>query len=300
MSEPILAQARMPAWLRVWLRVIAEPKYFVLLLQGFLFVTLFWPTWGWMAERFDASDSFYGHGWLVPFVSGWLVWQRRETLKRCPCPSTWAAVAPLAVAVLVHMVAWRLRIGFVSGFAMIAVLALLIYANFGSQALRILRLPLVFLMFMVPVPGVLLIAVSFKMKLWAATLATHIIHWIGISAVQEGSTIQVPGVKIIVDDVCSGLRSLISLAAISFLWASQLPPATRMGSRLVLVVGSMPIALVTNMVRILLLIFIATVYGAQAAKGFIHFWSGIVVYGLAVLILAVLGRLVAPKPPRAV
>jgi exosortase len=230
----------------------------------------------------------------VPFACGWLAWERRDALRRCPRMPTLTGLGLLIAAVAMHLIAWRLRLGFVSGFAMVAVVVALVRINLGSEALRVLRVPLAFLVFMVPVPGILLIGASFKMKLWAATLATRIISWIGISAVQEGSTIRVPGVNVIVDDTCSGLRSLITLLAISALWAVSLPKSARIWQRLVLVAASMPIALLTNMARVLILLLLAAVYGAKSAEGFIHFGSGIVVFGLALLLLAALSRLIIP------
>ena len=70
-----------------------------------LFVTLFLPTFHWMAERFRAADSFYSHGWLIPIASAWLSWQRRAALRACPIrPSSWG-LALLVPAVVLHVVA---------------------------------------------------------------------------------------------------------------------------------------------------------------------------------------------------
>ena len=98
---------------------------------------------------------------------------------------------------------------------MLGVIWGLVWTCWGWRMLWTLRFPMLFLLFMVPLPGVLLISISFKMKMMAATLATHALHLMQIPAEQAGSTINVPGVSVVVDDTCSGLRSLISLIALS-------------------------------------------------------------------------------------
>ena len=150
-------------------------------------------------------------------------------------------------------------------------------------------------LFMVPLPGVLLIAVSFKMKLAAAWLATHTLDLIGIPAQQAGSTIHVPGMSVIVDDSCSGLPSLISLIALATLWTSLLPRAAAGWKKLAIIAASIPIALVANMSRILVLVLLSAIYGPQIADSFIHYGSGLVVFGIAIAALAWLGNLLVTR-----
>ena len=249
------------------------------------FVALFWPTFLWMAERFDARSSFYSHGWAVPLASAWLVWQRRSALRGLPLQPDARGLWLLIPAVSIHVLATWWRLGFVSGFAMIAAVWGLVWMCWGGAALRILRFPLLFLLFMVPLPGILLIATSFRMKLLAASLATQVLHGLGLAAVQAGSTIRVPGASVIVDDTCSGLRSLISLLALATLWTALLPAAATWRQKLLVVAASIPIALVANIARIVVLVLLAAVYGPRAAEGFLHYGSGFVVFGVALATL---------------
>ena len=265
-----------------------------------LFLSAFWPTFLWMAERFDAPDSFYSHGWLIPFASAGLVWQRREQVRRCQVRASFSGLALLVPSLLLHVVATWWHLGFLSGLAMVSAIWGLVWTLWGWPMLWTLRFPMLFLLFMVPLPGVLLIAISFKMKLAAATLATHAIHFLGISAQQAGSTIQVPGVSVIVDDTCSGLRSLISLLALSTLWISLMPPSARRWHKLTVVAASLPIALVANMVRIIGLVLLAVIYGPRVASGFLHYGSGIVVFGVALAALAWLSSRLVKTPHDAV
>ena len=255
-----------------------------------LFMVLFWLTFVWMAERFDAHDSFYSHGWLVPAASGWLVWQRRELLKTAQLHASFLGVAFLVPVLLLHIVATWWGVHFVSGFAMVAAVWGLVWTCWGWRAVSILRFPLLFLLFMVPLPGVTLIAISFQMKLFAASLATWVLKLIGIPALQAGSTIRVPGISVIVDDTCSGLRSLVSLIALSILWTSLMPPSSKRWQKLALVAASIPISLAANMIRIIVLVLLSAIYGPQIADSFIHYGSGMVVFGVAVAALAWLSK----------
>jgi len=254
------------------------------------FAALFFPTFRWMAERFDAADSFYSHGWLIPLASGWLSWRQREDLARLPRHATWRGLLLLVPCVALHLVATWLRLGFVSGFAMLGALYGLVWTCWGGSMLWRLRFPMLFLVFMVPLPGVLLIAISFKMKLLAASLATWGLHGLGIKAVQMGSTIQVPGLSVIVDDTCSGLRSLISLIALATMWTALLGPSATRLHKVVIVACAIPIALVANMIRIITLVLLTAIYGHGIAEGFIHYGSGVVVFGIALVALAGISR----------
>ena len=99
-------------------------------------------------------------------------------------------------------------------------------------------------------------------------------------------------ISVIVDDTCSGLRSLISLITLSTLWCALMPPQSPRWQRLAVVAASMPIALVGNMARILILVMVAAIYGPAAASGFLHYGSGLVVFGIAIIALAWFSRFV--------
>jgi exosortase len=262
------------------------------------FLALFWPTFGWMAERFNAPDSFYSHGWLVPLASAWLVWQRRGTLARLALRPAYGGLLLLVPAVILHLLAVWSRLHVVSGLMVIAAVSGLVWTCWGRDALRSLRFPLAFLLFMVPLPGILLIGISFHLKLAAASLATTLLQLAGIPAAQEGSIIRLPHLTMLVDETCSGLRSLLSLVALATLWTSMFPTGTVLWRKLAVVAASIPISLAANMVRILLLTVLALVWGRAAAEGFLHYGSGIVVFGVALAALAWLGRLLGKAAGR--
>ncbi len=197
---------------------------------------------------------------------------------------------------VLHTIATWLKIGFISGFALVVVIWGLVWTFWGWRTLRTLRFAMLFLLFMVPLPSILMIATSFKMKLMAAAFATKILHLMGLAATLTGSTIHMAGIDLVVDDTCSGLRSLISLIALSTLWTTLLPSAAKRWHKVTLVAAAIPIALATNMVRILILCLLAVIYGPGIAESFIHLGSGLVVFGLAIILLWQLSRWLVREP----
>jgi len=141
---------------------------------------------------------------------------------------------------------------------------------------------------MIPVPLVVITDISFKMKIFAAKIATSILNSSGIPAVRDGSVIRMQHAQVIVDDVCSGLRSLISLMALGGIFSYWMK--STMVRRYILFATTIPIAILTNVFRVIFLSSVAEIWGVQYASGLIHDVSGFLVFALAFVLLYVLGR----------
>lgn len=254
-----------------------------------LFFLTYTPTFIWMWDRWFASDSYYSHGILVPLVSAYLIWLTREDLaKVTPQRSAWG-VPITVIGITLHLLSSLFRIYFTSAFSMFIVLIGLILYFYGIKILRKIAFPVFFLLFMIPVPLILIKNVSFKMKMLAAEIATGMLNNIGLPALRAGSMIRMNHATVIVDDVCSGLRSLISLAALGSIFAYWMKGP--MVKRIALFLTTIPIAVITNVVRVIFLATIAEVWGPEAATGFTHDVSGFLVFGLAFLLLFAMGKL---------
>jgi len=167
---------------------------------------------------------------------------------------------------------------------LIGVLAGLVLLLWGGRALRRLWFPIALLAFMVPLPEALIENVSFKLKLMAAGTAAGALELLGLAAVREGSYIRIPAGTVIVDDVCSGLRYLISLLAFAAIYA-YLSPLKRRG-RLLLLAGSVPLALGANVIRIVLMTLVAERWGVAASQTEpLHTGLGLAVFVAAFVLL---------------
>lgn len=257
------------------------------LLAG-MFILTYIPTLLWMWDRWFARDSYYSHGVLIPFVSGFLIWQTRAELAAIrPKRSPWGM--PLIIAgLMIHLGSSLFRVYFTSGFSMLIVLAGLILFLYGSKTLKKIIFPVCFLIFMVPVPLVVITNISFKMKILAAQIATAALNGMGLEAVRSGSVLKMQHTNVVVDDICSGLRSLISLTALGSIFAYGMKGP--MPKRIILFLSTIPIAIATNVLRIVFLSFISEVWGSRYATGFVHDLSGFMVFALAFILLYAVGK----------
>lgn len=264
-------------------------KFLPLLFMGALLAFAYFPTIVWMVDRWGEGDSYYGHGFLIPFVSLYLVFRKRKEISAIrPSPSHFGI--PLLVAgLLIHLGSAIVKVYFTSGFSLLLTLSGLVLALWGKKMLRSVAFPIFFLAFMIPFPLVVIGTSVVRLKLFAAMCATHILHAIGLPALQKGSTIYMANATVVVDDPCSGLRSLLSLLTLGVLFAYL--KETSLSRRTIFLLSSIPIALVANIVRIVLLAGIADIYGIDAALRFFHDFSGFVVFGLALGGLSLVGRI---------
>lgn len=253
-----------------------------------IFVLLtYTPTFIWMWDRWFVRDSYYSHGILIPFVSFYLIWNKREELSKLPREYSPWGFPIFLFGILLHLISAAFRVYFSSGFSLIIVLIGLLLHFFGYRILKHLFFPIVFLAFMIPLPIVTIANISFKLKVFAAQLATNILNnHLRIPCFQDGSIIRLQHAHVIVDDVCSGLRSLISLTALGSIFAYWIKGGII--KKTVVFLSTIPIAVITNALRIVFLATVSEVWGAQYATGFLHDLSGFIVFaGAFVLLFAV-------------
>lgn len=259
-------------------------KYSSELITFVLVALTYTPTFLWMWDRWFARDSYYSHGILIPFVSLYLIWNKKDELRIIPRESSALGFPIIALGIIFHLVSAVFRIYFSSGFSLVIVLAGLVLHFYGLRVLRIVFFPLFFLVFMIPLPIVTIANISFKLKVFAAQFATMILNdHLRIPCFQDGSIIRLQHTQVIVDDVCSGLRSLISLTALGSIFAYWIKGGYI--KKTLVFLSTVPIAVLTNALRIVFLSTVSEVWGAQYATGFLHDLSGFIVFAAAFVLL---------------
>jgi exosortase len=254
-----------------------------------LFIFAYFSTLQWIWGRWFTYDSYYSHGILIPFISVLLIWQKRDVLKNIKAePSPWG-MRLFVIGIIIHLLSLLFRVYCTSGFSMIIVLAGFILYVYGKNILKEILFPLFFLVFMIPLPLVTVIDISFQLKLLSTQMATAMLNVINIPAVQHGSYIRMDHASIVVEDVCSGLRSLIALTALGALFAYWLKAGKV--KKTVLFLSSIPIALVTNMLRIMALAIVSEFWGTKYVPGLVEDLSGLSVFVLAFLLLSQVEKL---------
>jgi len=248
------------------------------------------PIFFWMWDRWFAEDSYYSHGILVPFITGYLIWLKRNELAKWPRESSPLGMPLIIGGIFIHILSSLLRVYFLSLFSLIPVILGFVLFFYGSKILKKILFPILFLMFMMPLPLVVIVNLSFNLKLYAADMAKGVLQGMGFHVIREGSSIIMPHASIVVEDVCSGLRSLISLAALGSVFAYWMKGSFL--KKVFIFLSTVPVAILTNVIRIVFVSFVAEVYGGSYAVGFIHDLSGLLVFVLAFGMMYVLVKLI--------
>jgi len=195
----------------------------------------------------------------------------------------------IIIGVILYFLSSLFRVYFSSGFSMLIVLYGIVLYFLGLEFVKKTAFPLFFLVFMIPLPEVTITNMSFQLKMFAAKIAGITLNNMNIHAIQEGSIIKMRHTHVVVDDVCSGLRSLIALTALGSIFAYWLKAS--MAKRIILFLSTIPIAVVTNVCRVVILASISEIWGAQYAEGFVHDATGFLVFVIAFILLYTVGKM---------
>jgi exosortase A len=265
------------------------------LVLGFLsiavFIYAYHETFLWLYERYNNPNSHYSHGFLIPLISGYLIWQKRNQLRELIRPGSRIGLFLMVIACLVHIGSVWTHIFFLSGFSILLLVIGLSLYLFGADVTRAIAFPLAFLVFMFPLPMRAVDAISFPLKLMVANISTGMIGYAGIPILREGSVIHLANTSMTIGDPCSGIRSLISLLALGALIAHL--AGTGMIRKMVIFASSIPIAIVTNVLRVCLLILAANWLGGGWASPdhWFHTASGMGVFVISMVLLLLTARL---------
>lgn len=242
----------------------------------------------WMVERWWES-AYYGHGFLIPIISGYLIWRLRERLWQLPREDFNWGIVIVAGSLVVHLAASFADVHFPSGFALVGTVFGLVVWLGGRAWGRMLIFPVGFLAFMVPLGRILVEQAAGPLQLLSAQLGGQAVAMIGGMVTIEGTLIGTPIYTFEVAIPCSGLKSTIAMTALAALFA-YLVVAPRW-KKLVLFACAFPVALLANTARIFVTVILGTTVGPAAAEGFFHSVSGIIVFLFGLAGLFIVGRI---------
>jgi len=252
-----------------------------------LLMWIYSSTFTWLYERFAEADSYYSHGFLVPLVTVFFIWRKREKLRTLSQGySIWGLVL-IIWALLLHILSIWAHIFFTSGFSILFLVFGLLLFLFGKEITKEILFPLFFLLFMLPLPLNVISAFSFPLKMYVTKFSLGLVSKMGIPAFRQGFHIYLSSASLTIGNPCSGLRSLISFMALGAVFAYLLKAS--LSRKLFVFLLSIPIALFSNMARVVALTLAANFWGGKTASpgGFFHDFSGIAIFilGLGLLTL---------------
>lgn len=238
-----------------------------------------------MLDRYLSQDSYYSHGFLIPFISGYLIWLKREELVDIKIKTSWIGLALVLFAALIHLFGTAVYIFSVSGFSIWLLFIGSCLFLYGGSRTRQILFPLLFLFFMFPLPLAIITKISFPLKMLVAKYGVQIVALTGVPVYQEGFNIIIPQGTLLVGNPCSGLRSLITFLALGSLFAYLSDLSTI--RKWLLLLFAVPVALLSNLLRVPILILWSYKYGLDAAAPdtLVHTGSGFFVFVLGIILL---------------
>ncbi len=274
-------------WLQVWDDLLEFGW------QGWLLVAVFLVLYGpiivKLVHQWD-TDADYSHGFLVPFLSAYLIWQRRDKLAEVVRrPSNWGVVIVLGSLGLLFLGSLGAEL-FLTRISMITMICGLIVYFSGWRLLRSLAFPLAFLLFAIPIPALIYNEIVFPLQFIASRFATSCLEALNLFPImREGNVLIMPGMRLEVVEACSGIRSLMSLLALAagygYLAEKSVPV------RWFLFLAMVPLAIVSNGTRVMITALMTNYIGPQAAEGFMHEFSGWVIFVVATALFLALHSL---------
>lgn len=282
-------------------RVLANRHAMWLVVLGG-FAAMYLPTYWWAANSIWQSDD-YAHGAIILLVVLWLFWQVRHPFQAVqPRPSAAWGWPCFLFGLLIYVLGRSQNISILDIGSQILVLAGAVLILQGWPGIRVVWFPLLYIVFMIPLPSILVDAVTGPLKNWISLVAEQVLYTAGYPIARNGVVLSVGQYQLLVADACSGLHSMFSLSALGVLYMYITARKSWLHNGIMLF-SILPIAFAANIVRVIVLILVTYHLGDEAGQGFLHGAAGIVLLIVALLLLflldAVLGR-VLPSGERQV
>ena len=245
-----------------------------------------------LAATFSSSLSFmsqqwqseeYSHGYLIPLIALFLLWRERRQLIDAPWRGAWLGVGMVVGGLLLMLLGELSAIYVIVQYAFLITLAGLFLSLVGVAGMRYLWVPLVYLIFMIPLPAFLYNNLSSQLQLISSQLGVLVIRAFGLSVYLEGNVIDLGVYKLQVVEACSGLRYLFPLMSFGFLCAYLF--RGKLWQRVIVFLSSIPLTVIMNSFRIGVIGVLVNRWGIEQAEGFLHAFEGWIIFMACVALL---------------
>lgn len=293
----LIAQRSSPLfiWFKEWWPVL------------FGLIALYFPTYYALATGLWRSDD-QAHGPIVLTVALYLIWQKRHHLLPTTQASNGLAVAAglpgqmadssireskaslflgwllMVFGLLSYIVGRSQDILMLDIGSQILVLAAILLIMRGMPALMAMWFPLFFILFMIPLPGVFLDAVTMPMKIAVSYVAEQVLYWADYPIARSGVVLQIGQYQLLVADACAGMHTLITLEALGLLYLN-LVRHDSLFRNITLAILIVPLSFTANVIRVMVLTLVTYYFGDEAGQGFVHGFAGMVLFIVALMLI---------------
>ena len=241
------------------------------------------------------TDDNYSHGYLVPLIAGYLAWERRHRFLATPSRPSLFGLAVVAGSILVLALGILGVELFLTRISLLGVSAGVVLFLFGWARLWVMAFPLAMLLLMIPLPAIVFNQIAFPLQLIASQFGENVIRAFDIPVLREGNVLILANITLEVAEACSGIRSLISLLTLGIVFGYV--SDTRQWVRVAIASSTIPVAILSNGARVAGTGIAAHFYGSAAAEGFLHEFSGWLVFVAAFAMMLLLQRLIVFTAP---
>lgn len=255
---------------------------------------VYWSTFQGLYHRWTHDDD-YSYGILIPFLSAYFVWDKRRILATLPVKPVWWAIVPLAFFLGLSAYGILGSSYNAARLSIPAVVMTLVLLCFGKQYIKTLLFPLFVLFFMIPLPAIVQTSIIPPLQLISTELGSGMLRLFGISVYVEGNLIDLGTAKLSVVEACSGLRYILPLIGIGFVYSYLFEEFW--WKRIANVLISIPIAILMNGVRIGATGIGVEIWGPSAAEGINHDLEAFIVFASAFTLHFLFGRSLRHLPP---
>jgi len=256
-----------------------------LLIAGFIIA--FFPVLKKLVLNWSTSDD-YSHGFLIIPLSLYIVWSKKEILKKIPINPSISGLFLILFSLVAYIAAYYAEISTVASFSLVSLTVGLVIYYFGFSMLKELVFPITFLLFMIPVPAQIYASFTLPLQLSVSTISSSIASAMGIPVFRDGNIIQIPEYTLQVVTACSGLRSMISLMALSAVFGFFTLKSNLL--RTTLFLTGIPISIFVNIIRIFLMIIAFHYFNFDLTDESIHTLFGVSIYIFALLAIFVVQK----------
>jgi exosortase D (VPLPA-CTERM-specific) len=238
----------------------------------------------------------YSHGWLIPVVTMYLIWQEKERLSSISPISSWVGVGITVCAAALFLLGEISTLYTIEQYALVILIFGIVLAMEGSERFKLIWVPLFMLFFMIPLPDFLYRSLSAQLQLMSSSLGVDMIRLCDISVNLEGNVIDLGTYQLQVVEACNGLRYLFPLMSLAFICAYFYKGP--LWQRAVIFLSSIPITIFMNSFRIAMIGVLVEYWGIDMANGFLHDFEGWAIFMLCLAVLLLEMWLLAKLPTK--
>lgn len=257
-------------------------------------VLMYGPLFWQLAGGLWRSDE-QGHGPIILVLVGWLFYRRRELLAAAFAPDAGRYVGWLLLGLgcLLYVAGRSQSITIFAVGSLMPVLAALLLLLTGRAGLKACWFPILFVFFLVPLPGAVVDALTQPMKMAVSAVVEALLHALGYPIARVGVILHVGRYQLLVADACAGLHTLFTVEALGLLYLNVMGHTERLRNALMALL-IVPISFLSNVVRVVILVLVTYHLGDAAGQGFVHDFAGLVLFmvalALTILVDGLLGR----------